>query len=222
MGMVATYLNIDPRHTTRDLLKNMERLDIHLVRQVLTRVADDFDILAGPKVISSGTASADDLRQILDYAKQLAKVIVLDVPCTYDEFYFHTLTLANKVVLIGEQKVPSMRAMSLIRDTLDRVTSALPQCLVINRYDPQLPGFSSRDLERVLKVSQVHPVGNDPAVSTAVNNGRPLRLEAPRCQALADINALAGCLLGIDEHAQPEKHNVAMFRRALRAIGVAS
>jgi pilus assembly protein CpaE len=222
MGMVATYLNIDPRHTTRDLLKNMERLDIHMVRQVLTRVTDNFDIVAGPKAISSGTTSADDIRRIIDYAKQLAQVLILDVPCTYDEFYFQTLAFANQVALIGEQKVPSMRAMSLIRDTLDRVTNALPQALVINRYDPHVPGFSSRDLERVLKVSRVQTIATDPAVTAAVNNGRPLRLEAPRSPALANINTLAGCLLGTNDSAQPEKHNRAMFRRALRAIGVAS
>jgi pilus assembly protein CpaE len=222
MGMVATYLNVEPRHTTRDLLKNMERLDIHLVRGVLTNVAEDFDIVAGPKAISSGTASAEDIRQIIDYAKQLTKVIVLDVPCTYDELYFHTLSFASQVVLIGEQKVPSMRALSLIRDTLDRVTNGLSQCLVMNRYDPKLLGFTSRDLERVLNVSPVRTIVNDPAVTTAVNNGRLLRLEAPRSQALSDITDLARCLVGGDGPAQPEKQNLAMFRRALRAIGVAS
>lgn len=222
IGTVATYLNVEPRYTTRDLLKNRDHLDLHMVRQVLTHVANDLEILAGPNAISTGEASPEEVLRIIEYTKQLAKVVVLDVPCTYDRLYFETAAAANQVLLIGEQKVPSIRAVSLVRDTLDRITSSLSQCLVVNRHDPKLIGFTTSDLEKLLKVSRIHKIANDAAVVAAVNNGRPLRLQAAKSQALADLGTLLPCLLGTTDPAQSQKQNLAMFRRVLHAVGVAS
>jgi pilus assembly protein CpaE len=222
MGMAAAYLNVEPRHTTADLLREFDRLDLHMVRGVLTRVADNFDILAGPKTISLVEARTQDVRHIIDYARQLADVIILDVPCSFDRLYFETLAAAGQIVLIGEQRVPSVRALSLIRDVLARDTGTLSQSLVINRYDAKLTGFTSRDLKRVLKAPHLRTIANDAAVLAAVNNGRPVRLEAPGSLALADIAALARSLVGAEDQPHPHAHSRPSFLGVLRAIGVAS
>ncbi len=49
MGVVASLLNIEPAYTINDLLRDSRRIDTNLAQQALIRVADNFEILAGPR-----------------------------------------------------------------------------------------------------------------------------------------------------------------------------
>ena len=49
----------------------------------------------------------------------------------------------------------------------------------------------------VLGTRELYTVANDPAAfRKCLDNGTPLRREAPHSPALADVDRLAGCLLG--------------------------
>lgn len=223
MGVLGTYLDLQPRCTTLDLLRDIDRLDAYLVQQALVRVADNFEVLAGPHdLIAPVAVSAQDVVKLIELTKAVADVIVLDVPCTYDDLYFETLLSADQVVLVGEQKVPSVRALKLVRDTLGPDHTGMQQ-VVINRYDPRVEGFTAGDLEKLLGVPRLWTVANDyAAVMTAVNHGRALRLEAPTSRALADIDALARTLLGLGEEPQPgagPSSGKGLFGRLARVFG---
>ena len=47
IGKLAAYLDINPEHTTFDLLNDGERLDPQMIQRALTHVTDRFDVLAG-------------------------------------------------------------------------------------------------------------------------------------------------------------------------------
>ena len=51
-------------------------------------------------------------------------VALFDVPCTYDDMYFETLAIADQVVLVGEQKIPSIRTLKLVCEALTRIDGA--------------------------------------------------------------------------------------------------
>ena len=60
------------------------------------------------------------MARVVDTLKLIADVVVLDVPCTYDDIYFETLAAANQAILIGEQKLPSIRALKMVREAIGR------------------------------------------------------------------------------------------------------
>lgn len=126
---------------------------------------------------------------------------------TYNDLYFGVLAYADRVVLVCEQKVPSIRALKLVREALGRAGADDWESLVINRYDPKVHGFTVADLGKVLQVSKWRTIADDPAaVVASVNNGVPIRLEAPQSPVLTDIAALAGALLGVgDQHGSKPK-----------------
>jgi CheY-like chemotaxis protein len=96
------------------------------------------------------------------------------------------------VVLVAVQSVSSIRTLKMVRDTLEREEGIRPQRLVINRYEPALPGFTADQLAKLLQVPQVQTVANDyPAVMAALNLGKPLALSAPESGVRADIRGLA-------------------------------
>ncbi len=178
MGKLPLYLNVEPRLTTHDLLKDIHRIDLHFMQQALTPIVEGFSILAGPyHAVTPMSSPATDVMLLIQSLRQLADVVVLDVPCTYDAIYFDTLNSADKVVLVGEQKVPSIRSMQMVHGSLN----AKPHVLVLNRYDPNLPGFGVDRLKQMLRVDELETVASDyPAVSSSINQGLPLRLKEPQ------------------------------------------
>ncbi len=198
MGTLATYLDIEPGQNTHDLLSDASRLTAHGVRQALTAIAPGLDVLVGPyQDIAPSAVSPRQVYQLLQLCRRLASVVVLDVPCTFDDLQFETLALADQVVLVGVQSVSSVRTLKMVRDTLEREEALQDMRLVVNRYEPSLPGFSAARLAELLQVPQVHTIANDyPSVMTAVNHGKPLGLAVPHSRARSDIRNLARALLG--------------------------
>jgi pilus assembly protein CpaE len=219
MGMLATCLDVEPKLTTYDLLSSSTRMDVYMVQQALLRIADNLDIIPGPhRAIAPLAVSAREVIQLIDYARTLARMVVLDVPCNFNDLFFEILCHADQVVLVGEQKVPSIRALKLVRETLGPERADRQQ-VVINRYDPRIEGFSLTDLDRLLGAGKLLRVSADVVgVTGAVNHGRVLRLEAPYSPALADISELARSLLGLVSTAHPPTNGPGLFGRLVRAF----
>lgn len=207
IGKLAAYLDINPEHTTFDLLNDGERVDPQMVQRALTHVADRLDVLAGEyRAITPVAASAASVIRLVDYCRSLANIAIFDVPCTYDDMYFETLAIADQVVLVGEQKIPSIRTLKLVCEALTRIDGARKLHIIINRYDARMPGFGVDRLKALLEVNDIITVCNDYAsVMASINHGRPLRQEAPRSPALADLTKIVHILLSGSERPTPIK-----------------
>jgi pilus assembly protein CpaE len=207
IGKLAAYLDVNPEHTTFDLLNDGERVDPQMIQRALSHVADRLDVLVGEyRAITPVQASAASVIRLVDYCRSLANIALFDVPCTYDDMYFETLAIADQVVLVGEQKIPSIRTLKLVCEALSRLDGARRLHIIINRYDPRMPGFGADRLKALLEVPELMTVCNDyAAVMASINHGRPLRQEAPRSVALVDINRVVQSLLGSQERPLPVK-----------------
>jgi len=222
LGMLASYLNVEPRFSLLNLLEDTENLDMDYFRQVLTKVNDHLELLSGPpQAIQTQGGSPADLMRIVHYARPLADVVVLDVPCTYDDTYFEALSSADRIVLVWEQKIPSVRALQMVRDALHRKhvpDERVP--LVVNRYEERVKGFTLTDLEQLLHVKGLRTVANDFGnISAAQNSGQSLRSQAPGSRALADIDKLVRHLAGLREVSATDKQT-SVFGRVVRAFGL--
>lgn len=229
IGKLAAYLDVNPTHTTFDLLTAGERLDAMTVQRALTRVSDRFDILVGEyRQITPINVSVNDIIRLVDLSRTLANFAIFDVPCTYDDTYFETLALADQIVLVGEQKIPSIRTLKLVCEALDRIDGLRKLHIVINRYDPKMPGFGAERLQNLLGKAEILTISNDYAsVMASINHGRPLRQESPRSPALADIDGVVRTLLNLRDGtggtAPPTAPgNQPIFGRLIRRFGLAN
>ncbi len=222
VGVMHSLLDFEPRYTTFDLFSNVAHLDLEVVKGALIKVADNLQALPGPTAMATSLrVSPADMLQMLNYLRLLAKVVIVDLPCTFDDYYFDILGGMDQVVLLGEQTVPSIRSLkmlylSLIHDQRSRIRD-LRKHIVINRYDTRLPGFDTRRLRNLLEVPELMTVADDPNVRAAVNSGRPLRQEAPRTPALADVDRLVDVLVPPDD--APKQTSKGTLARFLRAFG---
>jgi Flp pilus assembly CpaE family ATPase len=218
MGKLPLYLNVEPRYTTHDLLRDIHRIDLYFMQQALTPIVERFSILAGPyHAVTPLSVPSGDVLLLIECLRQLADVIVLDVPCTYDAIYFDTLAASDQVVLVGEQKVPSIRSLQMVHGSL----GDKPHHLLLNRYEPGLPGFGTDRLKAMLRVDELLTVASDyAAVSSAVNQGLPLRLKEPRSRVLVDFHDLAMKLVPHEGPATPGGKGSSVFGGIIRALGI--
>lgn len=220
MGMLATYLDVEPRFTLNDVFDDIDRLDPYLLKNVLTHVMDNLDILAGPQQLSSPLkVGLKDLLKVINYCQRLANVVILDVPCTYNEMQFEILARSDKVILIGEQTIPSIRSVKLVRDMFSQRHVETELFIVINKYNAKLEGFTAIDLQKILNVPKINTITADPTgLLAAANHGKPLRQVAPNSPVLGDITKLTDQLLGVAPVDYSPTNKSGIFNRLVKAF----
>jgi pilus assembly protein CpaE len=190
-GIVNVCLDVEPKHSLADLLADMRSADVHFVEKMLIPVNDRLRIFPAPPMQHEPlTASPEDIVTAIDLIKQLADVVVLDLPL-HNDVRFEAYASVNQALLVAEQTVPALRALGHARQVIEGI-EGVRQTVVINRYNSRMEGFSLPQLQQLLKTTQVVTVANDyTSVAGSLNEGRPLRLNAPGSRVVGDIHNLA-------------------------------
>jgi Flp pilus assembly CpaE family ATPase len=206
----------------------MDRVDIDRFRDTLTPVTDYLSIVPGPQqLLAPRDVQPRDVIQLLDFAKRTASVVVVDLPNTFNDLYFETLAAATNVILVAEQKLPSIRALKVVWDTLQRDVGlgveATQRRMLLNRYTERDREFTVAALERTLGATGITTIANDHgAVSGAIHEGKPLRLHAPKSKTLTDLVALTNSLFNGPAAEPEQKPSNSVFGAFKRAVGLGS
>jgi pilus assembly protein CpaE len=218
-GMLATFLGIEPRHTTDQLLEMGYAMDLYAIKNALVPFGDRLSILSGPLHIKSPTQVENGLiTHLIQSVSHLADVVVLDVPSTMDNQQLELLNAADKVVLVAEQTVPSLQ---LTIEILQLGLRAHSPSIVINRYDSSLEGFDVGHIRGVLGIDDVRTVVNDNVgFHAARNQGQPLRLASPKSKAIKDIDVIAENLLSTKHACKANKPREGIIGRLTQMLGM--
>lgn len=205
LGRLASQLELEPRFTTLDLLTGNETLDANVVQRSLTRVAERFFVLPGPyRTINPQAPSASATLQLIDILRQIVDVTILDMPYSFDELYFAVLEISDRILLVGQQNVPSLHAMTLLRDAIIQKAVGSQLHFVLNRYDPRDREFPIERMKKFLLTERLWTVANDfKGCHLATNEGKLLHDRTPDSPALADLHDLAATLLRRPPPARP-------------------
>jgi pilus assembly protein CpaE len=221
VGKLALFLDAHPALTTADLFQNGGDLDPKSVEQALHPVTDKLRLLAADyRAVPTSPFPADFGTRLVSAIRGAADYVILDLPCTYDDAFFGTAAVADTLVLVGDQRLPSVRTLQMLTEVLGRTEGVRDVRVVVNRYDPDVPGFTAANLKVMLQVPAVDTVAEDrKAVAAAENTGRPLRTAAPRSAAREDILRLAQALSGA-ARVVVEDGKPALLGRLARAFGL--
>lgn len=225
MGTMASYLDIQPDCTLDSLFDN-DHVDMYTLRNGLTHVTDNYEVLCGPyRGVDPHLPGGEEPRirremiEAIDGLKRLAPIVLLDVPPTLDEMYFDVLRRSDKVVLVTEQSLAALRSLRNVYEALERTDAAAHKEVVLNRYRPEFTEFSASMLRDKIGLPHISTVADDHLAATgSQNQGRVLRLYAARSPMLNDIDRLAGRLVEIKAPAQAKRRG--LFGRLARACGM--
>jgi pilus assembly protein CpaE len=218
VGALASLLDIHPTVTLGHLLQEIYRVDDLMVDKSLVTVGEGLRVLAGAHEVGPPlSVDPAHFNRLIGCFKKLADVSVLDIPDMFHGPASTILDSADRIVLVALQNIPSIRSLQLFCRRLPEERINHSVWVAVNRYDPQLKGFSVSEIKGLLGVPNVVTIANDfRAVSMAINQGAPLRMAMPKTPIIQDIDGLTHSLLGMERRiANGHPH---LFRRVLGAL----
>jgi pilus assembly protein CpaE len=196
-GDVAMFLNEQGKNTILDLAPRVDELDPEIVDSVMIKnAASGVHVLASPsRPENAEQVIPDQFAKLLRYLRQLYAYVIVDSSTYLTEVTLSVLDIADAIVLVSTQDIPSIKNDRLFLDLL--LTLNIPAekiAFVVNKVDKRV-AISPEKIGENLKqeVMAVIPL-DDRTVIPAVNRGVPFMLDNKTQPAARGIYTLAEAL----------------------------
>jgi pilus assembly protein CpaE len=162
-----------------DLAGTAHRLDSTMLKGVMVRPHDRFDLLGAPEGIPAmEDVTADGVTRIIDGARLDYDNVLIDMPMVWCEWSYAVLTRSNHIVLVTRLSLSALRQarrqMEMMKqDSLRNV----PLFVVANQVEGGFlssKGITKQEGENVLGCDIDALIPHDPAMQLALNAGLPL------------------------------------------------
>ena len=203
-GQVATHLNLNVRQTVVEVLRDELAVgDPDALRPYLVRHSSGVLVLAAPAAAASfgadgsGGIAPASISELLATLSRTVEVVIVDAGSDLDARTQAILEGADSIVLPVTPDFPALKAVHALLDDLNaRGIATAKTTFVLNSIFAR-DLLRQRDIEEALgtKISLDLPYDGF-LYLTAVNEGVPIVVGAPRSKPAERIERLAGMLLG--------------------------
>jgi pilus assembly protein CpaE len=200
-GTCALAFNEEPRQPIADALTDPQRLDQVLLQRFMVGGDDKLQILSTNGTLRANfTASNAAVEKLVDLSRQMADVVILDLPHAWNGWIEDFSVLADEFVVVTCLDLPNLRDAKSILDFLKtkRGENRDPR-LVINKTDISKRGrLTIQDAARALPVKPVVTIGFDPlAFSEAINDGKVVADRSKNHKATSALRTLTAEISGL-------------------------
>ncbi len=194
-GAAADYLDIEPRLNLGEIEPRPERLDRQLLEVMLSYHTSGLAVLAAPsRPAEMRSFDPDVVTRLLDLVSSHFDFVVFDTPRTWFSWTDSVLLGSNKVFIVSETTVPSLRqARQLVEAIRERLGENIKPQVIINRFEQRLfsPGLRRADIERAIGGSIAGYVPNNYGlVREAIDRGMPLDAVKPGNKVTSQLRKL--------------------------------
>jgi pilus assembly protein CpaE len=160
-----------------DALQNSDRLDAGLLFTMIVRHSTGLSVLAAPSAVTPCQASDEAIDKLLTVARQQFDYVVVDAGSRLDLEKTALFRESATLYLVTQAGIPELRnANRLISQFCRRGGPNLE--VVINRHDPNAPGFPEEYVTKALTRPADWKIPNNyAAVCRMQNTATPLALE---------------------------------------------
>ena len=200
-GDVALNFDCDPKYTVHDLAVAGSDLDEAILASTLTKVPPNVALLARPKQIESfagGLAiTPETVHRVIELLMAGFENIVVDVPRDLNACSATALELSDKILIVCQLLVPSIRNARRYLDLL--ATRGIPPErieVLVNRGDGRSGRVTVKDIEEMIGRPVYACVPNDyQYVARSIDFGRPIATLDRNSPVRAAIRAVARKIL---------------------------
>lgn len=219
-GSVATHLNMRPRQTLAELVRDDSAMrEPDLIRTYATRHDSGLQVLPAPPVPeASETITAEHVGRIMTVALEAYDLVVVDAGSGLDERVLTVLDAADTVILPVCPEITSLKSMHALLEYLNETGSVgLKSMFVLNNsFAREI--LKLRDVESALDSKVAFELPYDPFLYLkAVNEGIPIVLGAARSPAAEQLVRLSASAFDVDGPAVPAagepRKSGGLFRR---------
>jgi len=192
-GDVAVALNEHAKNTFIELLDHTEELDPEIIEDVMVvHKTSDLHLLTSPKMPEMNESGhGEAISRILKYMQQMYHYIVVDTTPYLTDMVQSCLDLADMIVLITTQDIPSIKNTNQFLSLADASGIGRDRILfVMNRYDRRVAITPERVGETLKQPVLVIIPFEDRIISNSVNRGIPFVTENKNLLSSKAIHSL--------------------------------
>jgi len=201
-GHVATHLDIRPKLTIADLIRDSQGLiSPEILRSTyLTRHEAGVQVLAGSPTPSTATLmSGEEASRTLEGLLAAVPNVVADLGSHLDERVVTAMAAADDVVVVVTPDFPTLKATHAFFEYLNENGAHVPEPTVVVNEIYALQTLTPGDIENALGRRVAIRIPYDPLLYLrAANQGTPVFAAAPTSQPARRFDHLAAILLGED------------------------
>ena len=223
LGDVAIYFDAQPAYTLADFARAGDGVDSTLIGELLHHHdTTGVEIMAAPSLVEEAELlGAAHVKAVIEQLKKRFDWIVIDVSRSWNETSLSAIDVADEVLLVTLQDVPSLNHARAHRDVLLRLGTEANKIHTIVNRDSKGAAVSSEDMVKFLGSSPEFSLPNDYATAvTSVNEGRSVSDVAPGSAmdiAFQELVALVHRWHGVP--LDSPKKRVGLGRRVLNVFG---
>jgi pilus assembly protein CpaE len=186
-GTVSFLLKLKSSFSFLEILQRGHELDQDLWRSTLAS-SGGIDILLSPDVALSGMPQHIDASPIVNFARGMYDVVVLDAGSVYGEWNLSQARAANEVLLVTTNELPALQAAQRALTYLDASKIGKSKTrLVINRYQRDV-GLSREVIGTALHTEVFETLPSDyDAVQKALMEGKAVLGATPFGKSIAQL-----------------------------------
>jgi pilus assembly protein CpaE len=193
-GDVAVFFNEHSKNSILDLVGRVDELDPEIVEDVMiTNQQTQLQIMASPKDPELLDAhKGESVSKILAYLKTLYNYVLIDTTPYLTEVVQSCLDIADYIVLITTQDIPSIKNSHQFLKIADASGFNRDKIIfVMNRYDRRIAISPERVGESLKQAISVAIPYEERIISNSINRGIPFMVDNKIAPAGKAISALA-------------------------------
>jgi pilus assembly protein CpaE len=194
-GTVADYLDLEPRLNLAEIEPRPDRLDRQLLEVMLSYHASGLAVVAAPnRPAEMRLFDPAMVMRLLDLVSSNFEYVVFDLPRTWFSWTDNVLLGSNKLFVVTETTVPSLRlSKQLVVAIKERLGEGPNPQVIVNRFQPSMfgSGLKFGDLQQVLGDALTAVIPSDyRLVREAIDRGVPLDEVKPGSKISAQLKKL--------------------------------
>ena len=209
LGDADVFLDSIPDYTLADVVQNVSRLDIQLLKRSLTKHSSGLYLLPRPVELRDTAAITEEsIRKVIGLLKASFTHLVIDLSKTYSAVDMAAIESASRVILVTQLDLPCLRNVVRLMMSFEEIEGLQSKVeIVVNRAGLDSGQISLKKAKETLGREIFALLPNDYRTMVEVrNNGVPLIVQAPKAAITQAVRELATKLHGeADEAARRDE-----------------
>ncbi|TWT81650.1 Septum site-determining protein MinD [Planctomycetes bacterium CA13] len=210
LGDADVFLDSIPDYTLADVVQNVARLDIQLLKRSLTKHNSGLYLLPRPvELHDTESINAESIRKVIGLMKASFTHLIIDLSKTYSQVDLAAMDNATRILLVTQLDLPCLRNVVRLMMSFEELDNLHERVeIVVNRAGLDSGQISLKKAKETLGRDVFALLPNDYRTMVEVrNNGVPLITQAPKAAITHAIHDLANKLE--DRHEAHSDHEQA-------------
>jgi pilus assembly protein CpaE len=192
-GCAALLLNTKIKYTVFDIVKNIDHIDLTVIKKLLPKSDAGVSILAPPHELESADLiTGEHVEQVIMLMRKIYDYIIIDASQGFDDVTIKAMDESDRVLIISSLDVPTIFNTKRCLNLFQKMGySEEKVSLVINRHSP-LDDINFPSIEKVYDYPVFWRLPNqeDESVLTSINKGIPISQWMPNAKISQNITKL--------------------------------